>query len=246
MEALKQFLADLGDPASFGFGVTALRMLLAMFFGGIIGIERGKKRRPAGFRTHMLVCMGASLAMCISAYLALELGYSASGQFGDASKTDVSRLGAQVINGIGFLGAGTVLVTNRQQIKGMTTAAGLWASACMGLAIGAGFYICAISAFVCITLTAVLFSPIERVIITRTRNMNISITLGSVSDLPAVIDEIKARGIHVFDSEIVNLSRLSAERPNAVIEMQLQRRQKHAEIISELAHLEKVLSIEEQ
>ena len=118
-----------------------LRLLLAMLFGGLIGLERVRKRRPAGFRTYMLVCMGAALTVILSQYefymvthewteLAAEIGL----------RTDVSRFGAQVNNGIGFLGAGTIIVTGKQEVKGLTTAAGLWASACMGLAIGAGFY----------------------------------------------------------------------------------------------------------
>ena len=117
-----------------------LRLTLAMFFGGMIGIEREKKRRPAGFRTYMLVCLGATLAGIISQYnyvmintvfadIASEIGRN----------TDVTRIGAKVIGGVGFLGAGTIIVTDRQEVKGLTTAAGLWASACMGLAIGAGF-----------------------------------------------------------------------------------------------------------
>ena len=122
---------------------NVLRLALAMLLGGCIGLERERKRRPAGFRTYMLVCLGAALTVLLSLYeytlitgpwsaLAAELGM----------KTDVSRFGAQVINGIGFLGAGTILVTGRQQVKGLTTAAGLWASACTGLAVGAGFYEC--------------------------------------------------------------------------------------------------------
>lgn len=121
------------------FVSVMFRLILAMVCGGMIGLERGRKRRPAGFRTYMLVCLGAALTMLLSQYefamvmgpwkdIAVELGM----------KTDVSRFGAQVINGIGFLGAGTILVTGRQQVKGLTTAAGLWASACTGLAVGAG------------------------------------------------------------------------------------------------------------
>ena len=127
------------------FVSVMFRLILAMVCGGMIGLERGRKRRPAGFRTYMLVCLGAALTMLLSQYefamvmgpwkgIAQELGM----------KTDVSRFGAQVINGIGFLGAGTILVTGRQEVKGLTTAAGLWASACMGLAIGAGFYECVV------------------------------------------------------------------------------------------------------
>ena len=130
-----------------------LRLVLAMLFGGMIGLERGKKGRAAGFRTYMLVCLGAALTMLLSQYeyymlthdwaeLAAEIGL----------RTDVSRFGAQVVNGIGFLGAGTIIVTGRQEVKGMTTAAGLWASACTGLAIGAGFYECVLLAFLLISL----------------------------------------------------------------------------------------------
>ena len=123
------------------FVSVALRLLLSAVIGFSLGMERGRKRRPAGCRTYMLVCMGATLTLLLSQYeyymltnrwydLALEIGI----------RTDVSRFGAQVINGVGFLGAGTILVTGRREVKGLTTAAGLWASACMGLAIGAGFY----------------------------------------------------------------------------------------------------------
>ena len=123
-------------------------MLLAIIAGGFLGLERENKGHPAGLRTYMMVCLGAATTMLLSQYLygmlatrwletSLEVGI----------KTDVARFGAQVINGIGFLGAGTILVTNRQEVKGLTTAAGLWASACMGIAIGAGFYECAILGF---------------------------------------------------------------------------------------------------
>ena len=106
---------------------VATRLALAVIFGGIIGIERGRKRRPAGFRTYILVCLGASLAMCTGQYLFTVLGQT----------TDVSRLGAQVINGIGFLGAGVIFVKDAS-IRGLTTAAGLWATAAVGMAMGAG------------------------------------------------------------------------------------------------------------
>ena len=105
-----------------------LRLALAIICGGIIGIERGRKGRTAGFRTHVLVCIGAALTVLTNQYM---MQYFGGG--------DPARLGAQVINGIGFLGTGTILITEQREVKGLTTAAGLWASACMGLAIGAGF-----------------------------------------------------------------------------------------------------------
>ena len=111
------------------FASVVVRLALAMLLGGCIGLERGRKRRPAGFRTYMLVCLGAALTVLLSLYEFTMV----TGPWSDICaeigiKTDVSRFGAQVINGIGFLGAGTILVTGRQQVKGLTTAAGLWAS----------------------------------------------------------------------------------------------------------------------
>ena len=151
------------------FWETVVRLLLATVCGGMIGIERGRKHRPAGFRTHMIVCIGAALTMILSTYISAMFSniWTVDGPL------DVSRLGAQVINGIGFLGAGTIIVTGRQQIKGLTTAAGLWASACMGLAIGAGFYIGALVACTLIIITVVLLTKVESFILARSRKVNL-------------------------------------------------------------------------
>lgn len=111
-------------------GAVVLRMLLAAAAGGAIGLEREFRRRPAGFRTHILICLGACITTMTSQYLLLEMHYY----------TDITRLGAQVVAGIGFVGAGAIVVTRNRQIKGLTTAAGLWVSAIIGLSLGAGFY----------------------------------------------------------------------------------------------------------
>ncbi len=107
----------------------AFRIVLAIVIGGVMGMERGRKNRPAGLRTYILVCLGATLVMMTNQYVYQQFNAS-----------DPVRLGAQVISGIGFLGAGTIIVTGKSQIKGLTTAAGLWTAACSGLAIGIGFY----------------------------------------------------------------------------------------------------------
>ena len=151
-----------------------LRLTVAMLFGGFIGLERERKRRPAGFRTYMLVCLGAALTMLLSqyeSYMVTHAWHETAMAIG--LRTDVSRFGAQVINGIGFLGAGTIIVTGKQEVKGLTTAAGLWASACMGLAIGAGFYECVLLGFLLILLTNRLLPFVEDAIIESARNMNI-------------------------------------------------------------------------
>ena len=106
------------------------RMVLAMILGGLIGIERSMKNRPAGFRTHILIIIGATTASLTGHYIYLIMNLP----------TDMSRLGAQVITGLGFIGAGTIIVTGSKTVKGLTTAAGLWATGIVGLSIGAGFY----------------------------------------------------------------------------------------------------------
>ena len=115
---------------------VAVRIAVAIIAGGLIGLERGMKNRPAGMRTYMVVCLGACLIMLTNQYVC------------QVFKTgDPVRMGAQVVSGIGFLGAGTIIVTRRNQIKGLTTAAGLWAAAGVGLAVGIGFYEAAVIGF---------------------------------------------------------------------------------------------------
>lgn len=109
---------------------AVIKLLIAMVLGGVIGIERSYKNRPAGFRTHILVALGAAVASMTAIYMCLEADLPA----------DISRIGAAVVSGLGFLGAGTIIVTKSYSVKGLTTAAGLWTSGIIGLAVGAGFY----------------------------------------------------------------------------------------------------------
>ena len=106
-----------------------IRIVLSLFIGGILGFDRGRKNRPAGFRTYMLVCLGSTLVMITNQYV-----------FQVFKSGDPVRLGAQVVSGVGFLGAGTIILTGHNQVKGITTAAGIWTAACCGLTIGIGYY----------------------------------------------------------------------------------------------------------
>ena len=137
------------------------RLSLAALFGGLLGLERERKNRPAGLRTYLIVCVGAALTVLLSEYEQWMLSTHWAAAAGSAVQIDISRLGAQVINGIGFLGAGTILVSSRKKVRGLTTAAGLWASACMGLAVGAGFYTCVWAGFVLIYLAMYLLPRLE-------------------------------------------------------------------------------------
>lgn len=129
-----------------------LRLALACLLGGLIGIEREKNRHPAGFRTHILVCIGSSLIMLCNIYIFEE--------YKNYSNIDPARLGAQVISGIGFLGAGTILKEG-VTVKGLTTAASLWSVAGIGLAVGLGFYTGALFATLLVLVTLVVFSRFE-------------------------------------------------------------------------------------
>ncbi|MBR3715715.1 MAG: MgtC/SapB family protein [Clostridia bacterium] len=213
---------------------AVVRLALALICGGIIGIDRGRKRRPAGFRTHMIVCVGAALTMLISQHLYAR-GYT----------TDISRLGAQVVSGIGFLGAGTIIVTGRQQIKGLTTAAGLWASACMGLAIGAGFYIGAIVGFVLVLLTITLFSHFEGKIIASARNMNIYVEYSSNSDVGRIIDAVKRMDVKIYDVEVKRSKSADVPYPGCVVSVRLPKAMPHSVLMAELVSLDGVRTVEE-
>ena len=129
---------------------VCVRLGLAMVFGGTIGFERGIRQRAAGLRTHMLLCVGSASTMLVSQFMYASYGVG-----------DPARLSAQVISGIGFLGAGTIIITRRNQIKGLTTAATLWATACMGLAVGVGFYECALVMYVLLIFILLVVSLLD-------------------------------------------------------------------------------------
>ena len=134
-----------------GVSVT-VRVLLAAVLGGLVGSERGRRGRAAGMRTHVLVCLGAAMTSMVGLYSAEVLGFT----------NDPLRVSAQVISGIGFLGAGTIMTRNHAQITGLTTAAGLWATDSLGLCIGTGFYGGVLAAFLVILVTMVALPSLER------------------------------------------------------------------------------------
>lgn len=160
-----------------------VRFVLVVLCAGACGLERARRRHAAGLRTYILVCLGSMIVIFTNQYIyeVFETG-------------DVARLGAQVISGIGFLGAGTILVTSRSQIKGLTTAAGLWVSACIGLAIGIGFYTVAIvgTLFAFIAFT---FLPKLEILFTKGSNtIEVHIELYNRESLKDFIDYVRAKG----------------------------------------------------
>lgn len=226
-----------------------VRLILALFCGGIVGLEREQKRGNygiAGMRTYMLVCVGSALTIELSQYLTVMLAGEWSAVAGETgAKTDISRLGAQVVNGIGFLGAGTILVTSSQEVKGLTTAAALWASACMGLAIGAGFYECALIAIALIFVTVTVLRDLELKIVSSSRNMLLYIEYESMSDIGAIIECIKNTGASIRKIELEKRNPRRGTRHSAVISVYLARKEPHSALLGILAELDSIITIYE-
>lgn len=168
--------------------ITVIRLVLAAVCGGILGVERMIKGRPAGLKTFSLVCMGATLVMSTNQYLFLFIT-NRSG--------DISRLAAQVISGIGFLGAGTIIVTGANQVKGLTTAAALWVTATIGIAIGSGYYLGAILGTVLVFIISRMFSILDDQITKRSRYMTINAEIKSEEGLLALMELLTEHGLTI-------------------------------------------------
>lgn len=230
----------------FNLASVALRLFLAMLCGGCIGLERGRKRRAAGFRTYMLVSLGAALAMILGQYNChmMEGGWAALAAESGV-RTDISRFGAQVINGIGFLGAGTILVTSKQEVKGLTTAAGLWASACMGLAVGAGFYECVLLAFMLMLVSIRVLPYVENFVVENARNMDLYVEFESLDDIGNIIGCLKAQNVQIYEVDIDHGREERLRYPSAVFSIRLNQKMAHTQILTAITELDCVRVIDE-
>lgn len=169
--------------------VIFFRLFLAVIFGGIIGFEREIRHRPAGFRTHILVCVGAAVVSMIQDQLRLEIiNFSReNGALAETLKSDLGRLGAQVVSGIGFLGAGSIIKGKGDFVAGMTTAAGIWATGCVGLGIGWGFYNIAFGAIVFMFVVMVLLKKLEGKLIKQTNCIDFEVEVKSKENIAELI-----------------------------------------------------------
>lgn len=168
-----------------------IRIGVAVLLSGIIGMERGLKNRAAGFRTYMLVCLGACIVMMTNQYL-----------FQMTGSGDPVRMGAQVVSGIGFLGAGTIIVTSRNQIKGLTTAAGLWSSACVGLAIGIGFYEAAVVGGIAVFMSLTVFHLWEDAMRRNNKFLTLYVELCSGKSLRDFVENARDKDISLSNFQI--------------------------------------------
>lgn len=218
----------------FSYLSITIRMFTAVLCGGLIGIEREHKRRPAGYRTHILVCLGASITTLTSQYLIVS-GWT----------TDPARIGAQVVAGMGFIGAGTIIVTRRRHVKGLTTAAGLWTSAIIGLAIGIGYIEAALIATALVLFAEVVLSKIEWFISSKAKNLYLYIEYNENDSIAVITEEIKKMGVGITDIEITRSKAAEGPIMGAILGVQLNYKSKRNEILEKISELSGVFSVEE-
>ena len=175
---MKWFIEILLMKSSIDIFTVLIRIVLAVLFGGIIGNERGKHGSQAGLRTHILVCLGATMTSLAGLYSNEILGYNG----------DPFRIAAQVVSGIGFLGAGMIIVKNGSTITGLTTAAGMWTTATIGIALGMGFYSGAFLLMIACVFTAAFLTRIER---KRKNSMHLYIEINNLSYSGKITDSIR-------------------------------------------------------
>ncbi|WP_024614251.1 MgtC/SapB family protein [Clostridium sp. Ade.TY] len=180
-----------------------IRLFLAVLIGGAIGYEREFKNRPAGFRTHILVCVGATVVSLIQSHMAETAmnNILLHPELSNVIKVDYARLGAQVITGVGFLGAGTIL-HDRGSIKGLTTAASIWVVACVGLAIGMGYYVIAILSGVCIVLVLGALKKFQNKFIIQPNLVKLQVSYDDKKEALEYIDDyLMRKGIKIKNIE---------------------------------------------
>lgn len=195
------FLIEIVDPFiklmkldilnDINFLSVIVRIILAVVCGGLLGIERTRKQQEAGFRTYILVCLGSSIAMLTNEYITLL-----------TNSGDMARIGSQVISGIGFLGAGTIIITSRNKVRGLTTAASLWTCACLGLAIGVGFYTLAILSTIIIVIILAVLPACEKILLKNSDFFTIHIEFDSRANLKDFVNLVRN-----MDLKILSISR---------------------------------------
>ena len=225
---------------------VSMRLLLAVIISGFIGYERELNNRAAGFRTHILVCVGAAVTSLIQVYTfeQVQATILSDPRFQGAISADMLRLGAQVISGVGFLGVGTI-IHEKGSVKGLTTAAALWTTACMGLAIGIGFYSTAIVGCILISFVTFALHRIDNIILSKSKIMDVYIEYENTSSIGIIIDKIKKNMIHVDAVEIVRPSYDNSTTMAAILTLRVKKREWRYDLVAKVCEIEGVTFAEE-
>ncbi len=209
-----------------------VRIFVAAIFGGIIGLERNYRAKEAGFRTHFLVALGSALFMVISQY-----GFDLGRDDAEHVSLDPSRIASQVVTGIGFLGAGTIIF-QRHAVRGLTTAAGVWVTAAIGLACGSGMYALAAGATILTLLCLEIFSVmLERF---GTRTVSVTFSAGSKTDVATAMEKLQQEGTRVSSCKIKEESTASGKKIHATMEVRVKRAEYKRRMLDILNEFENV------
>ena len=215
-------------------GAIVVRILISLAFGAILGLDRGLKSRPAGLRTYILVCVGSCIVMMTNQYVY---------QVFDTG--DPVRMSAQVVSGIGFLGAGTIIVTRRNQIRGLTTAAGLWASACVGLAIGIGLYEIALVGGLAVVIVLTSLGHWDLFIRRRARDVDVYIEIPVSFSFAVFLEKLRGQGLGISNLQFTGGEGSASDRLGFVCTLSCAQRMDHALILAAVRSIGPRISVEE-
>lgn len=215
-------------------GAIVVRILISLAFGAILGLDRGLKSRPAGLRTYILVCVGSCIVMMTNQYVY---------QVFDTG--DPVRMSAQVVSGIGFLGAGTIIVTRRNQIRGLTTAAGLWASACVGLAIGIGLYEIALVGGLAIVIVLTSLGHWDLFIRRRARDVDVYIEIPVSFSFTVFLEKLRQQGLGISNLQFTGGEGSASDRLGFVCTLSCAQRMDHALMLAAVRSIGPRISVEE-
>ena len=211
------------------------RLVAATVLGGLVGLERISRHHSAGIRTFALVSLGSAVAASLNMYLSMLPGLSA----------DVSRIPAAVVSGIGFLGAGTILVTGRKQIRGLSTAASLWVTACMGMAIGAGYLLVGFACFALVEFSNLVLINISSKVEKHSKFMSLYIEVSKNRGVNRLTQFFTDKGFELYSIAKSKEKPFQDTDAALMIELTLDKKRDHDEILSELRGLDYVNYVEE-
>ena len=204
-------------------GNVMIRILVSLFLGSLIGIDRGAKRRGGGARTDAAVCLGATVVMLTAQYMYLMF----------PEKTNIARMPAQVISGVGFLGVGTIIVTGKNQIRGLTTAAGLWACACLGLAVGIGFVKGAFITLILVMITLKVLTKLDSKLHMYAKVFDVYVEFPNNQSVSEFMERLHKMEVKIYNFEL-SKSKIKGEGPNAIICIEVNSRGKRRNVLESI------------
>lgn len=224
----------LGYLGEFNTVSICMRLFLATMMGAVIGIERSIHGQAAGVRTFSLVCLGAALAMISDEYLVVVF-----------ESGDPARLAAQVISGIGFLGAGSIIVTGRNYIRGLATAASLWTTACLGIAIGTGYIVGSLFSFFMLLFIMMVLSPFSHKIDEHLSTMRLYIEVDKGHGIESLYGFATLNGYRIMSLEKQKKLALQPKDVGLMLRLDLKKMCNHKDVLTALREIEDVHYLEE-